>query len=110
MSRQMRVEGGFQGRPNKLVDSCYSFWVGALFPLIHITLTQSKLSPSIATNNNNNNTKDETKISLLSNEWCFDQIALQKYILLCCQDKNGGLKDKPEKYVEFKEQTKYNTL
>ena len=22
----MRLEGGFQGRTNKLVDSCYSFW------------------------------------------------------------------------------------
>ena len=24
----MRFEGGYQGRPNKLVDGCYSFWVG----------------------------------------------------------------------------------
>jgi protein farnesyltransferase subunit beta len=30
----MRLEGGFQGRPNKLVDGCYSFWVGGLFPLL----------------------------------------------------------------------------
>jgi protein farnesyltransferase subunit beta len=26
--RQMRLEGGFQGRANKLVDGCYSFWQG----------------------------------------------------------------------------------
>ena len=25
----MRQESGFQGRPNKPVDTCYSFWVGA---------------------------------------------------------------------------------
>jgi protein farnesyltransferase subunit beta len=25
-NRQMPVEGGFQGRTNKLVDGCYSFW------------------------------------------------------------------------------------
>jgi prenyltransferase beta subunit len=27
--RQMKWEGGFQGRTNKLVDGCYSFWQGA---------------------------------------------------------------------------------
>jgi protein farnesyltransferase subunit beta len=26
--------GGFRGRTNKLVDGCYSWWVGGLFPLI----------------------------------------------------------------------------
>lgn len=33
--RQMRLEGGFQGRTNKLVDGCYSFWQGGAFPLIN---------------------------------------------------------------------------
>ncbi|KAK9908192.1 hypothetical protein WJX75_004005 [Coccomyxa subellipsoidea] len=32
--RQGLVEGGFMGRTNKLVDGCYSFWQGALFPLL----------------------------------------------------------------------------
>jgi hypothetical protein len=26
LRRQVKLEGGFQGRTNKLVDSCYSFW------------------------------------------------------------------------------------
>lgn len=26
----MKFEGGFQGRANKLVDGCYSFWVGGV--------------------------------------------------------------------------------
>eukprot|EP00730_Choanoeca_flexa_P006897 TRINITY_DN12245_c12_g1_i7.p1 TRINITY_DN12245_c12_g1~~TRINITY_DN12245_c12_g1_i7.p1 ORF type:complete len:123 (+),score=10.55 TRINITY_DN12245_c12_g1_i7:165-533(+) len=30
--RQMQFEGGFQGRTNKLVDGCYSFWVGLTVP------------------------------------------------------------------------------
>lgn len=34
-NRQMKLEGGFSGRTNKLVDACYSFWQGAVFPLIH---------------------------------------------------------------------------
>ncbi|CAL8469676.1 g9217 [Coccomyxa elongata] len=32
--RQGLVEGGFMGRTNKLVDGCYSFWQGGLFPLL----------------------------------------------------------------------------
>lgn len=27
-----------QGRTHKLVDSCYSFWVGAIFPLVEQVL------------------------------------------------------------------------
>ena len=32
--RQFENEGGFGGRINKLVDSCYSFWQGACFGLV----------------------------------------------------------------------------
>ena len=31
---QGQIEGGFMGRTNKLVDGCYSFWQGGLFPLL----------------------------------------------------------------------------
>ena len=34
----MRFEGGFQGRCNKLVDGCYSFWQAGLLPLLHRAL------------------------------------------------------------------------
>ncbi|XP_052221775.1 geranylgeranyl transferase type-1 subunit beta-like [Dreissena polymorpha] len=30
----MRQQSGFQGRPNKPVDTCYSFWVGATLQLL----------------------------------------------------------------------------
>lgn len=33
--------GGFRGRTNKLVDGCYSWWVGGLFPLIEELLGES---------------------------------------------------------------------
>jgi len=36
--RQMQVEGGFQGRTNKLVDGCYSFWQGATAVLVDMVL------------------------------------------------------------------------
>jgi len=38
--RQMPYEGGFQGRTNKLVDGCYSFWVGASIPITQAVLAQ----------------------------------------------------------------------
>lgn len=76
----MRLEGGFQGRTNKLVDGCYSFWQGGAFPLINIILLKEK------------------KV-FNSKRWLFDQQALQEYILICSQDPNGGFLDKPGTYV-----------
>lgn len=31
----MRQMGGFQGRPNKDVDTCYSFWIGASLKILN---------------------------------------------------------------------------
>eukprot|EP00249_Psilotum_nudum_P009926 c22236_g2_i1 orf=287-1906(+) len=45
--RQGKIEGGFQGRANKLVDGCYSFWQGGLFPLIQ-RLSQHAMSQQTA--------------------------------------------------------------
>jgi geranylgeranyl transferase type-1 subunit beta len=30
----MRQQNGYHGRPNKPVDTCYSFWVGATLKVI----------------------------------------------------------------------------
>jgi len=77
-NKQMKLEGGFQGRTNKLVDSCYSFWVGGVFPLLH-NILQS----------------EEFEGENLKHYWLLDTEALQHYLLVCCQDHSGGLKDKP---------------
>lgn len=77
--RQMKIEGGFQGRTNKLVDGCYSYWVGAMFAMLPML---------------DSNLKEET-------EWLFDEVRLQMYTLYCCQDtRRGGLKDKPGKSAD----------
>jgi len=34
------VEGGFNGRTNKLVDGCYSFWQGGVFPILQQVMQQ----------------------------------------------------------------------
>ncbi|XP_063831321.1 protein farnesyltransferase subunit beta [Ostrinia nubilalis] len=81
VNRQMRVEGGFQGRTNKLVDGCYSFWQGAAFPIISAILSQG------------NKELIETVF--------FNQSALQEYITVCCQARDGGLIDKPGKFRDI---------
>ncbi|GAA5805144.1 hypothetical protein HPULCUR_010657 [Helicostylum pulchrum] len=78
--RQMGLEGGFQGRTNKLVDGCYSFWGAGDFPIIKAELTRS-FGPQ--------------------EDYLFDREALQEYILLCCQAEYGGLIDKPGKSTDF---------
>lgn len=47
-SRQFEYEGGFSGRTNKLVDSCYSHWIGTSFVLLRIgeAATKCLRSPS----------------------------------------------------------------
>uniref|UniRef100_M4BJD9 Protein farnesyltransferase subunit beta n=2 Tax=Hyaloperonospora arabidopsidis (strain Emoy2) TaxID=559515 RepID=M4BJD9_HYAAE len=75
-NRQMPFEGGYQGRTNKLVDGCYSFWQGAVPALL-----------------------DETVRERYGNDVPYQchQRQLQKYILLCGQEITGGLRDKPGK-------------
>ena len=69
------MEGGLSGRTNKLVDACYSFWIGAIYPMIEL-ITNTKT--------------------------IFDRDALKCYILNCCQNiETGGFKDKPGKSVDF---------
>ncbi|KAL5239718.1 hypothetical protein ACI65C_007128 [Semiaphis heraclei] len=76
-NKQMSFEGGFQGRTNKLVDGCYSFWQAAIFPVISELLESENQRPM----------------------WSmYDYRALQEYVLICCQNRySGGLIDKPGK-------------
>lgn len=69
--RQMKIEGGFQGRTNKLVDSCYSFWQGGSFPLLQRFAPKEDFPPC-------------------------DSKRLVEYVLKGCCHGNGGLKDKPD--------------
>jgi protein farnesyltransferase subunit beta len=77
VNRQMTAEGGFNGRTNKLVDSCYSFWQGSVFNMLLMNGNELKYS--------------------YETELLYDQLALQSYILFCCQYSSGGLIDKPGK-------------
>jgi len=93
--RQMSSEGGFNGRSNKLVDGCYSFWQGGSMVILSAIANQ----------------QSSTQTDFPIDPWLeghasakkllFDQCMLQRYILLCAQDVNGGLRDKPSKNRDF---------
>jgi protein farnesyltransferase subunit beta len=42
--RQRQFEGGFQGRPNKLVDACYAYWIGASCKIVDVEFNASALA------------------------------------------------------------------
>jgi protein farnesyltransferase subunit beta len=92
-SLQMQLEGGFQGRPNKLVDGCYSFWVGALFPLLEAIMTRRQFENDVKQRN--------SKVIQYVAQSLFDREALQEYILIACQSPKGGLIDKPYRTADY---------
>ncbi|KAB5589284.1 Protein farnesyltransferase subunit beta [Ceratobasidium theobromae] len=85
--------GGFRGRSNKLVDGCYSWWIGGLEPLLLELLGLG-------------NQEGETEVvSFVTEESdnengpivLFDKTALQRFTLVSSQVPSGGLRDKPGK-------------
>ncbi|KAL1591694.1 CAAX farnesyltransferase (FTase) subunit beta [Paraconiothyrium brasiliense] len=73
-ARQCAPEGGYNGRTNKLVDGCYSHWVGGCWALVEAGLPPQDAQSTI---------------------WNRD--ALARYILCAAQFAKGGLVDKPGK-------------
>jgi prenyltransferase beta subunit len=71
--RQCECGGGFNGRPNKLVDSCYSWWIGSAARIIadHLAITPF-----------------------------WNEKALSDYVVNCCQGADGGFADRPGSRVD----------
>jgi len=137
VARQTSFEGGFNGRSNKLVDGCYSFWIGGCFPLLQAVEAALKPNKKLfdiqlmdyvqmnvsqadreaaetlaaAALNESGTPIYVQKPEILHHEvnfpeledteWIFDQTALQEYIILCCQQPSGGLRDKPGKSRDY---------
>ncbi|PRP85787.1 farnesyltransferase, CAAX box, beta [Planoprotostelium fungivorum] len=104
VARQTPYEGGFNGRTNKLVDACYSFWMGGVFPLLHameygwrFDAFWNQEKPAY-----NKSTKEEKGSDDMDSLYLFHQKNLQLYILICSQDDvRGGFRDKPGKGRDF---------
>ncbi|KAF8751381.1 hypothetical protein HU200_012052 [Digitaria exilis] len=116
------VECGFQGRTNKLVDGCYSFWQGAAIALTQklVMVIDEQLKSSYSSKMPSGDDACGTSSSGCASEKLssavdyarfgfdfvqrsnqvgplFHNLALQQYILLCAQVLEGGLRDKPGK-------------
>ncbi|KAL3939725.1 MAG: hypothetical protein SGARI_001267 [Bacillariaceae sp.] len=108
--RQMPYEGGFSGRSNKLVDGCYSFWQGGA------TAIASSCCSSLASQQSDSAQNDDDdpwlkrysrskstseSMDVVDDDLPFplllDVAMLERYILLCAQEIEGGLRDKPSK-------------
>ncbi|KAF1813573.1 terpenoid cyclases/Protein prenyltransferase [Eremomyces bilateralis CBS 781.70] len=79
-ARQYAPEGGMAGRTNKLVDGCYSHWIGGCWPLMDAAM------------------QDESPNSSKRDYWSRE--GLLRYIFNCCQEDGGGLRDKPGKRAD----------
>jgi protein farnesyltransferase subunit beta len=112
--RQMRLEGGFQGRTNKTVDSCYSYWQGAALALVNMIrcggtdthdldafVASSNPNPTPSSLSSSSKPPDDddvldaddvqTALPIVSardegGSLPFNQKALQRYILHCGQN------------------------
>lgn len=97
--RQMAVEGGFQGRTNKLVDGCYSFWQGATLVLAENLRRGLVLSPTTL---NFVSTDPAYNPADLGASFVCEVDALRQYILVCAQQlPDGGLRDKPARPRDY---------
>ena len=90
--RQMGAEGGFQGRTNKLVDGCYSFWQGGSFPLLHAAIQQRHRSGGEGRGDD---------AAAAGAPPFFNARALLDYVMVCCQVPHGGLRDKPGRSRDY---------
>ncbi|KAI0668066.1 terpenoid cyclases/Protein prenyltransferase [Trametes maxima] len=95
--------GGFKGRTNKLVDGCYSWWVGGCTVLVEtllgIGVHQQSPTDEPVSEDDAHKAWDDVDDSL------FNRRALQEYILYAGQHPAGGLRDKPPKPADA-----YHTL
>ncbi|XP_026387175.1 protein farnesyltransferase subunit beta-like isoform X1 [Papaver somniferum] len=131
MAFRQGVESGFQGRTNKLVDGCYSFWQGGAMALLQRLSSRIDAQMRSSFIGEGEQTTGRTKASVkfesgggsasagspaqgnLSDAGLsflnrsaeadpfFDTIGLQRYLLLCSQDPHGGFKDKPGKHRDY---------
>ncbi|KAF8591586.1 terpenoid cyclases/Protein prenyltransferase [Ramaria rubella] len=102
--------GGFRGRTNKLVDGCYSWWVGGCFALF----TGGEFVDAVPNHEVETPDRDlppQLKRDDVGGEW--DDVeggfglraCLQEYILTAAQAPAGGLRDNPGKHSDA-----YHTL
>ncbi|TFK87888.1 terpenoid cyclases/Protein prenyltransferase [Polyporus arcularius HHB13444] len=97
--------GGFKGRTNKLVDGCYSWWVGGCVVLAETLLGVTATHEAVPHEHHEESDEDGQKSWDDADDSLFNRKALQEYILCAGQHPAGGLRDKPPKPADA-----YHTL
>ncbi|KAH7333873.1 terpenoid cyclases/Protein prenyltransferase [Rhizoctonia solani] len=89
--------GGFRGRSNKLVDGCYSWWIGGLEPLLLelLGLGNEEGETEVASHVTEETDSENGPATL------FDRTSLQRFTLVSSQLSSGGLRDKPGKPADL---------
>lgn len=111
---QTQLEGGFRGRTNKLVDACYSFWQGSAFAVLRLIelgqsdcadcmdcVVESEVSgdqrpETVSDMKADTQTDTQTQTDQVSKNESYEVAmnceALQKYVIHCAQQPEGGLR------------------
>jgi protein farnesyltransferase subunit beta len=87
--QQTAPEGGFAGRTNKLVDACYSQWIGGTWALVEAALNGPGERSEAMNGNEASNSRRTPSL--------WNRAGLVRYLLTCAQQpgKRGGMRDKP---------------
>ncbi|WVF65571.1 hypothetical protein IAT40_000300 [Kwoniella sp. CBS 6097] len=100
--------GGFRGRTNKLVDGCYSWWVGGGIPVCEELVRREREKRKKAAGSTGSRIEViEGESGDKEEDWedvsvppLFNRVALQEFTLIAAQQEagsTGGLRDKPGK-------------
>ncbi|WVQ63932.1 uncharacterized protein L199_002088 [Kwoniella botswanensis] len=96
--------GGFRGRTNKLVDGCYSWWVGGGIPVCEELMKREKQVRSQGKKSKievvDEGDQEEDWVDEIPTPPLFNRVALQEFTLIAAQQDaggSGGLRDKPGK-------------
>lgn len=105
------------GRTNKLVDGCYSFWQGGIFPLLNrlvpklqessVQCTMDRVraateKPRVIRENSASTIFSAAQVDGVGSECAlYNPRGLQAWILICCQVETGGLRDKPGESKDY---------
>ncbi|KAJ1303977.1 hypothetical protein OPQ81_008387 [Rhizoctonia solani] len=96
--------GGFRGRSNKLVDGCYSWWIGGLEPLLLELLglgneeAETEVTSHVTEETESESAWSDCDYGPVS---LFDKTSLQRFTLISSQVSSGGLRDKPGKSADL---------
>lgn len=99
VSRQGDMEGGFAGRTNKLVDSCYGYWLSSILAQCSPTLSPTSIQ-SYQTIAAHARPKD-AGIEKAEGSLVFHQLQLQEYLLIAAQASYGGFASRPFSHCDI---------